>query len=89
MVKTQATVKSWKPLTIKVETGHIIEVSTAYESAPKATYFLVPRVVRAVNKAVLIENKHHINLTNVNRTLRGRRDPVMGATGELQERETA
>ena len=89
MVKMPVTVQSWKPMTIKVETGSPIDVSTAYGPEIKITLFATPKVVRTQPKTVFIEDHHHVNLTKVNRSLRGRREPVFVATGDLQERETA
>jgi len=76
-------------MTIKVEAGKVAEESTAPGSESKMALLAGPTIVRTVSKALFIETQHRINLTTVNRNLRGRRDPVLAATGELQERETA
>ena len=82
MVKTPVNVRSWKSTTIRVENPDRAEVSTAgWASAPK--------VVQSSPKAVHITRSGAVNLSNVNRLLRGQRDPIAAATAGKMECETA
>lgn len=82
MVKSPVNIHSWKSTTIRVEITSHGDVSTA---APASA----PRVVSLSSHSMPVGRPAGLDMSNVNRSLRGHREPVVDATGISRQRETA
>lgn len=87
-MKLPTSVHSFKSTTVKVERVRALEVSTADWSVAPSRW-VISKVVRTAPRAVYVQDDEHVDLGNLNRTLRGERAPIELATAAMQEPETA
>ena len=75
-------IQSWKSTTMRVEMIADAVTSTTNLVGPSI-------IVKSMRKPMTINDTDRVDLSNINRALRGHREPIRGTMENLLERETA